>query len=638
MRIFKHKRKMLTDCPELMMQWDYGKNEYLSPESLTAGSGCIVWWLCEKAHSWQTSVNHRHRGSGCPICKNRIVVKGVNDLNTVNPILAAEWNYEKNAPLAPEDVPNGTHRKVWWRCLHGHEWEAEIISRVYGNGCPCCSGMLVVKGVTDLETLRPDLAAQFDTVKNKGVLPSEICNSSNKKVWWTCEKGHSWLAGANTRQKSGCPVCSGKVALPGYNDLLALDPELAKQWDYTNNIKPALPSEITLGSGRCVWWRCDKGHSYEARIADRRSGHGCPYCSGRRAIPGETDFGTIKPKLLAEWDYGKNKKHKPEHLRPQSNEKVWWVCKCGYSWKAPVYRRFNGSGCPSCAGDVIIKGKNDLLSQYPHIAKQWDYSKNPQPPDEVFAHSNKYAWWICRKGHSWDALINNRTGKGRGCPYCFGYLVIPGETDLFTRCPQLVEEWDYTQNTLDIHSTGEYTHDKAWWICKRDHSWLASIKSRRDGRGCPYCAGKRAIPGETDLLTVAPHLAKEWDYEQNTLNITEVTLKSNEKVWWICRHGHKWKTQIYNRAIGCGCPYCSGQRAIPGETDLLTLAPHLANEWDYEQNSLSISCLTLKSNHKVWWMCKHGHRWSATVASRTEGTGCPNCAGRIIYKPKNVKG
>jgi len=630
------KRKKLTDCLDLMGQWDYEKNIDKSPTTLSAGSGYIAWWLCEKGHSWATSVNHRNRGTGCPVCANRIVVKGENDLKTVNPALAAQWNYERNEMLTPEDVPNGTRRKVWWRCAEGHEWRAEIISRVAGTGCPCCSGLTVIKGETDLATVRPDLAAQFDITKNSGVLPSEICHSSNRKYWWICEKGHSWMSSPNTRQRSDCPVCGGKTALPGFNDLLTLDPELAKQWDYENNIKPALPSEITLGSGKSVWWRCKKGHSWAARIPERRIGQGCPYCSGRRAIPGETDFTTVMPELLAEWDYEKNKKHKPEHLKPQSNEKIWWKCKCGHSWKAPVYRRYIGNGCPSCAGDVIIKGVNDLQSQYPLTADQWDYSKNQLNPDEIFAHSNKYAWWICSKGHSWEAIIRNRASLERGCPYCSGYLAIPGETDLFTKCPKLADEWDYDKNTADIHTTNEYTHEKAWWKCKNGHSWFASVKGRRYGRGCPYCAGNLAIPGETDLLTVAPHLAKEWDYEENTVNITDLTLKSNVSVWWVCEYGHKWKTQVYIRSLGCRCPYCTGHRAIPGETDLLTLAPRLAKEWDYEKNSVNIIDCTLKSNIVAWWVCKQGHSWKAQVSSRATGTGCPNCAGRIIYKPKNV--
>ena len=68
------------------------------------------------------------------------LVKGVNDLVTVNPTLAEEWNYEKNGTLSPDQVTAGSHKKVWWKCKFGHEWEATIGSRSYGNGCPYCSG------------------------------------------------------------------------------------------------------------------------------------------------------------------------------------------------------------------------------------------------------------------------------------------------------------------------------------------------------------------------------------------------------------------------------------------------------------------------------------------------------------------
>lgn len=287
-----------------MKQWDYNRNVDISPASLSAGSGRKVWWLCEKGHSWEATANHRHRGTGCPVCANRIVVKGENDLETVNPALAAQWNYEKNGTLTPEDVPDGSHRKVWWRCPKGHEWQAVIASRNRGYGCPCCAGIAVVTGVTDLATVHPELAEQFDTVKNAGILPSEICRASNKKYWWLCEKGHSWRAAANTRQKSGCPVCAGKTVLSGFNDLLTLNPILSGQWDYGKNaIKP---SDVTLHSGKYAWWICEKCHSWRAKVSDRQKGHGCPYCGGKKAISGENDLATVMPELTAQWDFEKN--------------------------------------------------------------------------------------------------------------------------------------------------------------------------------------------------------------------------------------------------------------------------------------------------------------------------------------------
>jgi hypothetical protein len=109
-----------------------------------------------------------------------------------------------------------------------------------------------------------------------------------------------------------------------------------------------------------------------------------------------------------------------------------------------------------------------------------------------------------------------------------------------------------------VHTT-ECSKKKGWWTCDKGHSWLATVHSRRNGNGCPYCSGFYAVPGETDLLTLAPHLAKEWEYERNTVDPSTLTLKSNVKVWWVCERGHNWKTQVWNSAKGCGCPYCAGK-------------------------------------------------------------------------------
>ena len=68
------------------------------------------------------------------------LVKGVNDLETLNPTLAEEWNYEKNGTLTPDQVTAGSNKKVWWKCKFGHEWEAIVGSRSKGHGCPFCSG------------------------------------------------------------------------------------------------------------------------------------------------------------------------------------------------------------------------------------------------------------------------------------------------------------------------------------------------------------------------------------------------------------------------------------------------------------------------------------------------------------------
>ncbi|MEE1503303.1 MAG: zinc-ribbon domain-containing protein, partial [Acutalibacteraceae bacterium] len=90
-------------------------------------------------HEWQAAINNRSKGRGCPFCSGRYAIKGENDLQTINPTLANEWNYENNNGLTPADVLPNSDKKVWWTCSKGHEWQATIGSRNKGSGCPHCA-------------------------------------------------------------------------------------------------------------------------------------------------------------------------------------------------------------------------------------------------------------------------------------------------------------------------------------------------------------------------------------------------------------------------------------------------------------------------------------------------------------------
>lgn len=99
----------------------------------------------QRRHEWEATINNRTHGNGCPYCSGRFIVKGKNDLQTVNPDLAKEWNYEKNNGLTPVDVTANSNKKAWWKCRKGHEWQATIANRNHGNGCPYCSGRYAIK-------------------------------------------------------------------------------------------------------------------------------------------------------------------------------------------------------------------------------------------------------------------------------------------------------------------------------------------------------------------------------------------------------------------------------------------------------------------------------------------------------------
>ena len=116
------------------------KNGPLNPKDVLPGSHRSVWWKCSEGHEWRAKINSRVEGNGCPICAGRVVIPGKNDLETVSPLLAAQWHPNKNGPLSPGEVTSGSKRKVWWRCVRGHEWQASIKSRTQGAGCPVCAG------------------------------------------------------------------------------------------------------------------------------------------------------------------------------------------------------------------------------------------------------------------------------------------------------------------------------------------------------------------------------------------------------------------------------------------------------------------------------------------------------------------
>jgi hypothetical protein len=316
---------LATTHPELALEadgWD--------PREVTSGSSRVVRWRCAADHTWETPVHHRARkGRGCGVCKNQILLQGFNDLATVDPELAKEahgWD--------PRQVLSGAKQKREWRCKAGHVFEASLTNRIRGKGCPYCSHRRVFAGETDLATLAPHLIEEAD-----GWDTTTVTASSKKLRPWKCSLGHQWVAAVGSRFKgNGCPVCAGKVVVPGFNDLATANPELAAEadgWD---------PTTRTKYSPKKVGWRCPLGHRYEAAVNNRSGGKGCPYCAGTKVLVGFNDLASCNPELASQavgWD--------PSTVTTGSGNKKRWKCGEGHEWMAPPSERTRGQGCPSCA-------------------------------------------------------------------------------------------------------------------------------------------------------------------------------------------------------------------------------------------------------------------------------------------------
>jgi hypothetical protein len=389
-------KPLATFFPEVAQEahgWD--------PTEVSSSSAMKMEWRCSKGHLFTASVGNRtNRGSGCPFCAGQKVLAGFNDLATVFPELAKEadgWD--------PKNYTSKSSKKLLWKCLKGHSWEARLADRATGGGCPYCSGRKVLVGFNDLKTILPELAKEAF-----GWDPNSVTIGVNKKLRWICSKGHTYsCTPAKRRIGAGCPYCSNATILPGFNDLQTRNPELAKEafgWE---------PSEVFSGSDKKLTWKCAKQHVWTMRVADRSHGDGCPYCSGHKVLEGYNDLLTTHPELATEshgWD--------PRKVNAGSNKKLEWKCSLGHTWKAIVANRsYRGDSCVYCSNKEILAGFNDLNTTHPELAIEAD-GWNPQ---KYSAGSGIKLKWKCNEGHVWHATVGSRTNIGSGCPSCakFGF-------------------------------------------------------------------------------------------------------------------------------------------------------------------------------------------------------------------------
>ena len=255
--------------PKLSKEWDYENNGKLTPYDVTKGSRKIVSWICKNNHSYSASVLDKSWGRGCPYCSGAKVCED-NCLATLNPNLAKQWHPTKNGKLMPFDITCGSEKKVWWKCMEGHEYDMSVYRKVQGYGCPCCSGKRTCED-NCLATVNLTIASEWDYEINKDLTPHDVTGGSNLKVGWICGKcGYKYAKRVTEQVKFHvCRNC---------NSLAIKNKELAKQWHPTRN-NNLTPYDVSHYSQKKVWWLCKNGHETRSAVAGRSSGNGCCDCN-----------------------------------------------------------------------------------------------------------------------------------------------------------------------------------------------------------------------------------------------------------------------------------------------------------------------------------------------------------------------
>jgi hypothetical protein len=159
-----------------------------------------------------------------------------------------------------------------------------------------------------------------------------------------------------------------------------------------------------------------------------------------------------------EWD--PSNKKTPDQYAPRSHEIVSWICPknpCGcHIYPAKIDNRNKGeksTGCPYCSHNRPPCIHYNLLTEFPEIAKDWDYDRNELGPESYAPFSNDKVWWKCPVNPcgccGWIAVICGRTSNdSRGCPNCSpnSRIVCPHH-NLLVLYPSVCKEWNYSRNS-----------------------------------------------------------------------------------------------------------------------------------------------------------------------------------------------
>lgn len=333
-----------TVRPDLAEEWHPTKNGSLKPTDVTLHNGRNIWWICKKGHIWNAKIANRADGNNCPFCSGKKVLAGFNDLETVMPSIAKEWNFDRNEGLTPRDVTAHSNKDVWWKCERGHEWKTSVSHRSNGRRCPKCFGesktsfpeqaiffylqqlttahnRYMVDSKTEIDVYLPDykIGIEYDGIYFHNGEKAEA-REQQKQM----KLDSLGILLIRVREIEGQTSEHTIYSKPGANDIdltQTLNSLIAHIGEITRD-----RFEIDIDIGR------DRNKIYEQYIQSEK----------------KNSLAAVNPELAKEWHPTKNGALLPEFISVHSNKKVWWKCSEGHEWQAVVNSRRDGVGCMTC--------------------------------------------------------------------------------------------------------------------------------------------------------------------------------------------------------------------------------------------------------------------------------------------------
>jgi hypothetical protein len=528
-------------------------------------------WKCTNDHIWQAVPHHIKNGSWCPQCygNKRKTIEEMHELA------------ERMNGKCLSDKYKGINQKLKWECnVCGYSWHSIPKSVIKGHWCPNCAG----RPAYSIEQMKK-IAAE----KSGSCISKKYINNHSKLVW-ECSKKHIFKMSPNA-VKSGqwCPKCR---RIQSANKRRATIEEMY-QIALERNGKCL--STTYIKSNRKLLWECADGHQWEATPNSVKLGSWCPICS--------PFLNERKARAVLEALYG---------FEFRSTRDITWLTSPdGFNLELDGYNDLNKiafeyQGVHHFENDSYFeKSKYDELKRKlcrEHNVKLVEISglERIKNEKEIIRHVYKQVLeqHIPSPAKISDIKVNFKI------VYSPNYL-----EDLknyaFKKKGRLLSE-SYLGATVNLI-----------WQCSHGHTWESPPSSIKNGRWCPFCAGKRFTINDARFLAS----------KKNGKCLSTLYKNSREKLKWECDKGHVWYASVNSVKNGSWCPLC-GYVTLRNKFQKYSIKDmvNLAKKF----GGVCLSDDYINNNTKLEWKCSRGHIFEKSpILIIRKKQWCPKCSGQL---------
>lgn len=430
--IYKSLHPVQSLSPSIRNKWDSSRNT-APAENVDARTCKKYWWRCPPCgYSWQ-AVPHDVERTDCPVCSFQPSEEQVRFEKLISAVFHDEKTILHDRSLLEDIDWNGDDRTL------GVDVFLPSLSLAFDY----CDGHSI-----DDELSSSQSDSTYKLVKR------QTCASKGIRLLYVYPqlfKSDIELRRALEDLSNGIVSYKFLSLGRGYTTRDKFDevfPLLAGNFIKTVKENDLVPCEATPSSHRLCVWRCELcGEKFEQNYAHTsRDRHcRCENCKSmiplrdkandkRRFKPGES-LGDLSPWTMNEWS-SRNGSLTPFDVSSRSHLAVWWRCKNGHEWKAPVRNRTKpdhsrASGCPYCANKRVWTGWNDIATTDPELALDWS-DENNLPSTRIGVWSSRPVEWKCHiDGMKWTASPNTmKHVESYRCPECRRRLVPNGTSKM----------------------------------------------------------------------------------------------------------------------------------------------------------------------------------------------------------------